>query len=76
MKAELTTAGRGSGSIVRMLRKSTAFMTGIPEGSPPYPPRKNVWAFWSRNILINRYMDLPKPVGGNIGDILHRLLQS
>lgn len=27
-----------------------------------YPSEEERWAFWSRNIYINRYMDPPKPV--------------
>lgn len=28
----------------------------------PYDTPEEYWAFWSRNILVNRYMDPPKPV--------------
>ena len=31
-------------------------------GFYPYPTPEEQWAFWSRNIYINRYMDPPKPV--------------
>jgi len=31
-------------------------------GFYPYGTREEFWAFWSRNILINRYLDIPKPV--------------
>ena len=31
-------------------------------GFYPYGTREEYWAFWSRNIWINRYMDIPKPV--------------
>ena len=35
----------------------------------PYPSKEEFWAFWSRYIWINRYMDAPKPVY----DALYRL---
>ena len=31
-------------------------------GFYPFPAQEEFWAFWSRNILINRYMDPPRPV--------------
>lgn len=31
-------------------------------GFYPYPTLEEYWAYWSRYILINRYMDPPKPV--------------
>ena len=31
-------------------------------GFYPFPFREEFWAFWARNIYINRYMDAPKPV--------------
>ncbi len=31
-------------------------------GFYPYDTLEEQWAFWSRNIYINRYMDAPKPV--------------
>ena len=31
-------------------------------GFYPYPTSEEFWAFWSRNILLNRYTDPPKPV--------------
>ena len=31
-------------------------------GFYPYPDEKTRWAFWARNIYVNRYMDPPKPV--------------
>ncbi|MBR2716392.1 MAG: Sir2 silent information regulator family NAD-dependent deacetylase [Oscillospiraceae bacterium] len=31
-------------------------------GFYPYPTPEEFWAFWSRNIWVNRYMDAPKPV--------------
>ena len=31
-------------------------------GFYPFPDREEFWAYWSRYIFINRYMDAPKPV--------------
>ncbi len=31
-------------------------------GFYPYPSPEEYWAYWSRYIFINRYMDAPKPV--------------
>ena len=31
-------------------------------GFHPYPAMEAFWAFWSRNIWVNRYMDAPVPV--------------
>ena len=31
-------------------------------GFYPYPSQEEFWAYWSRYIYINRYMDPPKPV--------------
>ena len=30
-------------------------------GFYPFPSREAFWAYWSRYVLINRYMDAPKP---------------
>ena len=35
-------------------------------GFYPYPSQEELWAFWSRNIYINRYMNPPKPVYENL----------
>ena len=31
-------------------------------GFYPYPAPEEYWAYWSRYIYVNRYMDAPKPV--------------
>ncbi|MBR6653280.1 MAG: Sir2 silent information regulator family NAD-dependent deacetylase [Oscillospiraceae bacterium] len=35
-------------------------------GFYPYTEAEEMWAFWSRNIYVNRYMDAPKPVYDNL----------
>ena len=32
----------------------------------PYPTKEEFWAYWSRYIWVNRYMDAPKPVYENL----------
>ena len=32
----------------------------------PYPTQEEFWAYWSRYIFVNRYMDAPKPVYENL----------
>lgn len=39
-------------------------------GFNPYPTKEEFWAFWSRNIWVNRYMHAPKPVY----DVLYKLV--
>ena len=35
-------------------------------GFYPFPTQEELWAYWSRYIYINRYMDAPKPVYDDI----------
>lgn len=35
-------------------------------GFYPYASPEEFWAYWSRHIYINRYMDAPKPVYGDL----------
>ena len=44
-----------------ILRRST-FSRYVPGGFYPYKTPEEFWAFWSRYIFINRYVDAPKPV--------------
>lgn len=39
-------------------------------GFYPYGTLEEQWAFWSRNITVNRYMDAPKPVYQNLFEIV------
>ena len=36
----------------------------------PYSTKEEFWAYWSRYILVNRYMDAPKPVYENLLKLL------
>ena len=39
-------------------------------GFYPYSTREEYWAYWSRYIYINRYMDAPKPVYHKLYDLV------
>ena len=39
-------------------------------GFYPFPTEEERWAFWSRNIYINRYLDAPKPVYRRLLELL------
>lgn len=40
-------------------------------GFYPYPSQEAMWAVWSRNIYINRYMNPPKPAYENTLSLIH-----
>ncbi|MDE5789039.1 MAG: Sir2 silent information regulator family NAD-dependent deacetylase [Clostridia bacterium] len=39
-------------------------------GFYPYAAPEEFWAYWSRNILINRYQDAPKPVYDELSELV------
>lgn len=39
-------------------------------GFYPYETPEEKWAFWSRNIFVNRYMDAPKPVYNHLLELV------
>lgn len=39
-------------------------------GFYPYSTREEYWAYWSRNIYVNRYMDAPKPIYQKLFEIV------
>ncbi|EPF47076.1 hypothetical protein HMPREF1222_00893 [Treponema vincentii F0403] len=41
-------------------------------GFYPYTTPEEHWAYWSRNIMINRYADAPKPVYENVCKLVDR----
>ena len=43
-------------------REKYGFTDMYSGGFYPYETPEEMWAFWSRNIMVNRYMDAPKPV--------------
>ncbi len=40
-------------------------------GFYPYETPEEFWAYWSRNIFINRYCDAPKPVYDDLLKVIH-----
>lgn len=39
-------------------------------GFYPYATQEEFWAFWSRNILVNRYLNPPKPVYSDLLELV------
>ncbi|MDD2647712.1 MAG: Sir2 silent information regulator family NAD-dependent deacetylase [Eubacteriales bacterium] len=39
-------------------------------GFYPFPSKEEYWAYWSRQILINRYEDAPKPVYSELLELM------
>ncbi len=39
-------------------------------GFYPYPDAETRWAFWARNIYVNRYMDPPRPVYNDLFELV------
>lgn len=39
-------------------------------GFHPYSTQEELWAYWSRYIWVNRYMDAPKPVYNELFDLI------
>jgi len=50
------------GDFARKYRFSDMYSGGFY----PYPTQQEFWAYWSRYIYVNRYMDPPKPVYQNL----------
>ena len=46
--------------------KKYGFTDMYSGGFYPFPSYEEFWAYWSRYIMINRYMDTPKPVYENL----------
>ena len=46
--------------------KKYGFKDMYSGGFYPYETPEEMWAFWSRNIYVNRYLDPPKPVYENL----------
>ena len=46
--------------------KKYGFKDMYSGGFYPYETPEEMWAFWSRNIYVNRYLDSPKPVYENL----------
>ncbi len=60
--AGLTYSGKRFDQYFSDFEKKYGFSDMYSGGFYPYPSPEEFWAFWSRNIFINRYMDAPKSV--------------
>ena len=40
-------------------------------GFYPFKSKEEYWAWWSRHIYVNRYVDVPKPVYRNLLELVH-----
>ena len=47
-------------------RKKYGFTDMYSGAFYPYATPEELWAFWSRNIWVNRYLDPPRPVYENL----------
>ncbi len=47
-------------------RERYGFSDMYSGGFYPFPTPEEYWAYWSRYIMINRYMDAPLPVYDNL----------
>ena len=47
-------------------REKYGFTDMYSGGFYPYATPEEMWAFWSRNIWVNRYLDPPKPIYENL----------
>lgn len=50
--------------------KNTLFKISIPGGFFPFESPEEFWAWWSRHIYFNRYIDAPSDVYGNLKKIV------
>lgn len=50
--------------------KKFGFSDMYSGGFYPYETPEELWAFWSRNIWVNRYMDMSKPVYEKLLDVV------
>ena len=60
--AGFTYAGGRFGQYFSDFAQKYGFRDMYSGGFFPYDTPEEYWAFWSRSILVNRYMDAPKPV--------------
>ena len=50
--------------------KKYGFKDMYSGGFYPYQTKEEFWAYWSRYIFVNRYMDAPKPVYDELFDLV------
>lgn len=64
--AGFTYAGERFQKYFSDFEKKYGFHDMYTGGFYPYSSPEELWAFWSRNIMVNRYQDAPKPVYENL----------
>ncbi len=68
--AGLTYSGKRFMSIFSDFHKEYGITDMYSGGFYPFPSPEIMWAWWSRHIYFNRYVDPPKPVYSNLLSIL------
>ncbi len=68
--AGFTYSGKRFGEHFGDFEEKYGFHDMYSGGFYPYDTPEEGWAFWSRNIFINRYQNPPKPVYGDLYDIV------
>lgn len=68
--AEFTYSGERFDKYFSDFKERYKFTDMYSGGFYPYETLEEHWAFWSRYIYINRYMDAPKPVYDNLYELV------
>lgn len=68
--AGLTYAGRRFEQYFADFRKKYGITDMYSGGFYPFPTREEYWAWWSRHIFYNRYVNAPKPVYENLHKVV------
>ena len=68
--AGFTYSGKRFGEYFSDFEEKYGFHDMYSGGFYPYSTPEEMWAFWSRNILINRYQNPPKPVYEDLYEIV------
>ncbi len=68
--AGFTYSGRRFMQYFRDFAEKYRFTDMYSGGFYPYKKREEFWAYWSRYIWINRYMDAPEPVYSRLFDLV------
>ncbi len=68
--AGFTYSGKRFGEYFSDFEEKYNFHDMYTGGFYPYDTPEEAWAYWSRNILINRYQNPPKPVYEDLYDIV------
>lgn len=63
-------AGEGFNKYFSDFAEKYGFHDMYTGGFYPHQTPEEHWAYWSRNILVNRYMDPPKPVYQHLFELI------